>query len=168
MAKKLLLLGIVVAMILVICFVLCSIREAKAIPLLHSVCFGMTPKQVMKQLGDYLDICQDIGGTDKTAYLYEISVLDCDATVTCFFLNDQHLTEVEIRWDVNRPDVYDRAYSCLYEYYSNNKNFFTKESQHPDEKYVRTLIGIDDGVTGLFYSFYSTDDYIIILCTDNS
>lgn len=168
MKNRLLLCCIIAITIVLLCFVLCVRREKKSIPLFNDVSFGMTPTQVTRQLGAYFDFCQDTGGTNKTTYLYETKVLNNNAIVTCYFLNDKQLTEVSIKWNQNNQDLYENICACIYDHYSTHKHFFTKESHPYGEKYVRLLTGIDNGVTGFFYTIYRSDEYILISCIDNS
>lgn len=141
-----------------------SVKKSKPIPLLEDVYFGMSPKAVEKQLGGSSEISRDITSSDKTIYIYNAVIQGQDATITCFFQNDRKLTEVHLRWNSNSPELFDWVYSCLFECFSDKKDFFVKSSDEPG----RIDIGLDNGVTGLFFSVYSDKNCINVICVDNS
>lgn len=168
MAKKIMILSILGIIGLIVCFVAFNVRTTKTIPLMNSFYFGMTPREVTQQLGETFDIQHDVGSTGKTTYSYKIPVLEYEANVIFFFLDNERLTEVDIIWSTSSDDLYDRVHNVLYEFYSKSDQFFSKEHQNNDDSNVTTSLGIDDGTTGVYYSISRTDSSIIILCVDNS
>lgn len=145
-------------------FIAINIKNAKPIPLLEKFYFGISPKIVERQLGKPVDVKIEPGGSDKMVYSYDAIVLDEQAAVACFFQNDRKLTEVHLQWNNNSTELYERIYACLFARFNNHKDFFIKKA---DDK-SKTVIGIDNGISGLFFSIYLETDCIRVICVDNS
>lgn len=166
MIKKFWLYGFIIVVVL-LCFLWILRMNINTIPLLENVKFGSTPRQVTKQLGTYSDIQYDVAGTGKTAYTYKTTVLDAEATVTCYFLNNFRLVQASVVWDNYSDVLYDQVYDCLFYHYSSYKHFFVNKDTLNAPR-AEFSIGIDNGVTGLVYSIYPTNDSLRVLCIDNS
>lgn len=167
MRKKALPAGIAVIIILATCLSIHFFRSAKPILFLDNIHFGSSPRQVTRLLGEPLTVNHDVAGTGKTVYTYKATVLESEATVTCYFINNKQLSEVSLTWGENSINLYDRIYTCLYDHYSSNAHFFVKQDTSSANQ-IKTSIGIDNGVTGLFYTIHSVDTSITVLCIDNS
>ena len=141
-------------------FIVCSpASSAESIPLVDGLSFGMTPKVTAQLFGEACEVQPNAGDTGKAMYIYESEVLGHLARITCFFTQEDELTEVHFLWVHCASDVYDSAYACLYEHYSAQRNFFEKtEANHS------VSLGTDNGATGLFYHIYQDNTSIIITC----
>ena len=168
MKKYLMIAFVVILLALLVIWVIPSADANKSIPLVDGLRFGMTPQQAEKVLGESCEVEQDIGGSGKNAYTYKTVVLGHEAVVTCYFLNDRQLTQVDFSWDINTAELYDRAYACILEQYRGDKNFFEKETGQPSPESKCVSLGVDDSVTGLFYHLYAFDTSLLITCVDNS
>ena len=153
----------IVIVVLIICLFFTA-NTTKSIPLADGLRFGMSPKQAAKVLGEHCQVEYDAGTTGKNAYTYKAVVLDQEATVTCYFWNDRQLTEVVFLWESESAELSDQAYTCIYDHYHNKNDFFTKEDNDSNAETKRTSLGIDNGVTGIFYNLYETHTSLQISC----
>lgn len=157
----------IIFVLLIICGIFAMLTQ-KNIPLADGLRFGMSPKQATKVLGEHIEVEFDAGGTGKSVYTYKAKVLDQDAVVTCYFLNDNQLTEVDFRWETSTKELYNQVYTCVYDHYHDKKDFFVKNENTSDSETKRTSLGIDNGVTGIFYTLYETSTSLEISCIDLS
>ena len=149
--------GIILAVLLFFAFMFFTKQKRKAIPLVEGLSFGMPAEDANQLFGEACEVQPDVGDTGKTMYIYQSEVLGQQARITCFFTQDDRLTEIHFQWDDCTSDVYDQAYTCLHGYYSDHRDFFEKtENEHS------VSLGTDNGATGLFYSIYKDDTSVRI------
>lgn len=144
--------------------------EMKILPLLanHSIYWGMSPTQLNKQLGSHTNVISSYCDTDKTVYTYKTTVLGYNATMICYFVNNRQLTQVDIEWDAEVNDLFETVFDCLLSFYCANEDFFCKPKEYIDKDSFKASIGIDNGITGVFYSIYGTNEKLQISCINNA
>ena len=166
--KKNLIIAIPIVLFLLVVLLTCIMKKNNQIPLIDGLRFGMSPKQATKVLGDYYNIEYHAGDTGKSVYTYKTKVLGQDATAICYFSNNRKLTEMSICWDGNSGELYDQAYTSLFDHYSNDKHFFVKENDAVNQEEKHVSLGLDNGTTGVFYHLYKTNTAFIISCIELS
>lgn len=133
--------------------------SGEPIPLVDGLSFGMPSWEAERLFGEACQVELNVADTGKTMYIYQYEVLEQPAKITCFFTQDNELTEVHFQWDDCTSDVYDQAYTCLHGHYSDHRDFFEKT-----ENENSVSLGTDNGATGMFYSIYKDDTSVRITC----
>ena len=154
--------------VLLIAFLCILGRPKKTIPLVDGLYWDASPKQVSQILGDSNKIIVNSCDTGKNEYQYKTRIFGEEATIVCFFLNENCITDIYITWDNCSPTVYEKVYECLYSYYCNNKYFFVEEGEEIKNDYSYCRIGTNNGTTGIFYEIKKTDTVVSVTCINNS
>ena len=139
-------------------------RINNQIPIIDGMFFNMSPKQAEKILGKHFEMECDIDVTGKYIYSYKATVLDKEATVICFFVNDKKLTDMYIRWDSDFDGIRAQARDCIYDYYHKHRYFFERQSTPVSSVETCISMGIDNGNIGTFYDIYETHELLSISC----
>lgn len=140
----------------------------KPIPLVDGLSFGVTPKRTKILFGIPLKTEQNTCDTGKTAYTYQTEVLGQEAKVSCLFLDDKKLTDVQINW-VNCDDaLFQDVCAALHDYYSQKANFFQRTEETDVHGSTCITIGIDNDASGIFYTITKTGKTVSLSCIDLS
>ena len=127
---------IIFFVILTFAFIVCLTIFQKAerkIPLFNDnpIYFGDTPNAVQKKIGAPSRVTADVCDTNKTAYDFTATILNNDASVVCYFVEDKRLAEVTIHWyltdKVSAEALFLKAETLLTNTYSSKNNFFKNE-----------------------------------------
>lgn len=164
---------IIVFFIILICLFIMSllIYHAvfyKPIPLVDGLAFGISPQRANSLFGAYDQKEDNTCNTGKNTYDYQTNVLGREAKISCFFLNDKELTDFHIEWINCDDSLFQDVYSSLYSHYSQKADFFEKTEESDQRGNSRITIGIDNGVTGIFYTIVKTGNTVTLSCVDNS
>ena len=163
-----------IAVAIIICILLASAclsyfyqRSSGNIPMLNEyrLKYGSSPSYVKKQLGEALKIIEDICDTNQTAYEYNAELLNHNASITCYFIENRKLIQVDIKWTLDSSDMAkelcSKAESILIEAYASEDDYFYKSA----ENYVS--LGKNNGATGVFYKITIEENILFISCIDN-
>lgn len=163
MKKYLPIMFIIILAVVIVCCV-SVVLTYEPIPVTDGLRFGMSPKQVAKVLGKHYEVEYDAGSTGKAVYSYQTVVLGQDAVVTCYFWMGRELTEVVFEWQTNPAELRNQAYMRIYDHYHKKKDFFTNEVHNSSAEEKHISLGIDNGLTGIFYNLYETSTALRISC----
>lgn len=167
--KKVVYIAIIALCIFLLLLVLFFIiRSNNSIPIVSNLSWNSTPKQVSHIFGKSYNKVKNSGDTGKNIYYYKADILGEEATIECLFLYDIFLTDVYITWNNCSPDIYNKAYECLYSYYCNKKGFFEENSEEIENNYQYCCIGTNNGATGIRYVIERKDTSVSIICINHS
>lgn len=152
-----------------VCAEVLSPREP--LPLLeeYNVFWGDWPQRLRRQC-ELIEKDKNAADTGCTAYSYKMEVLENDAKVTCFYSRLLGLREADIIWSfddhIERDIVLKRIKEKLENVYGLNEFYFFEENiNEMGERTIR--LGLDNGVTGIFYYIQTLDTKLIVVCILN-
>ncbi len=172
MTKKATIFTIAVAIIICVLVVITCLsyfhqKSSGNIPLLneYQLKYGSSPSYVKKQLGEALKIIQNVCDTNQAAYEYSAEVLNHKASMTCYFVDDCELIQVDIKWTLDSSDMAKdlcaKAETILIEAYASEDDYFYNSA----ENYVS--LGKNNGATGVFYKITVEENILFISCINN-
>lgn len=158
----------VVILIFCLGLLLFNVIFNKPIPIVDGLSFGVSPRKTERLFGAYYEKQSNIGDTGKTDYVYKAELLGSDAIITCSFIEDKKLSDVNIQWDNCEDALFQNVYSKLYSYYGKKEHFFVKTEEDDQKGNIRIKMGIDNGVTGVFFTLIKNGTSVMVYCVDNS
>ena len=166
--KRIIVLGVLFICLLIASLHIYHVAFYKPIPLVDGLSFGVSPQRTKSLFGAHFEKEENTCDTGKNTYAYHAKILGHNATVSCSFMNNKELSDVQIEWNNCDDALFQDVYSNLYSYYSKKESFFENTDEAEQKGNVRVTIGIDNGETGLFYTIEKRGKTVTVYCVDNS
>ncbi len=145
-------------------------RFAVAILKDFNVCYGDSPRAVASKISGTCIEKEQLDSVNQTVYTYETIIFDMSAKMSCYFLNDKHLSEVDIMIQGNGIEqtatLFERAKEIIKESYKNEDSFLCRDIVFYDESTYSLSLGLKDGAVGIDYTILVKDNTLFITCVD--
>ena len=136
----------------------------------YNICYGDSPRAVASKTSGTCIEKEQLASSNQTVYTYETEILDMSAKMSCYFLNDKHLSEVEIMIQGNEIEqtatLFERAKEIIKESYKNEDSFVCGDIVFYDESTYSLSLGLKDGAVGIDYTILVKDNTLFITCVD--
>ncbi len=143
------------------------------VPLLrqYAVCFGDSPQRALSKIQGELMYEKHLTYTDQTVYTYRMKVLDKDADVSFYFLDNRTLYEVDISYtnmnDEQLKEMFVRAKECIEAVLKDNPNYYCDNIEYIKENEYSLSLGQRKGAISISYMIIAKDNNLTIICIDN-
>ena len=136
----------------------------------YSICYGDSPRAVASKISGTCIEKEQLVSSNQTVYTYETEIFDMSAKMSCYFLNNKHLSEVDIMIRGNGLEqtatLFERAKEIIKESYKGEDSFVCRNIVFYDESTYSVSLGLNDGAVGIDYTILVKDNTIFITCVD--
>lgn len=139
------------------------LTASEPIPVLseYAISYGDSPAD-LEEVGTALEVTHNISDTRASAYVFQLKVLGFPAQMTCFFHENEELTQVELEWTLENVQAAQtlaaKVQKLLVDAYAGEEDYFFRKM----EEY--TALGRDDGATGMFYQIRVKENTVFVSC----
>lgn len=159
---------------ILIVMVLVFLHDNRKIPVAvlkdYNICYGDSPKAVNSKISGTCIEKEQLASSNQTVYTYELNILDAYAKMSCYFLNDKHLLEVDIMIQGNGIEqaatLFEQAKEIIKESYEDESLFVCGDIVFYDESTYSLSLGLKDGAIGIDYTILAKDNALYITCVD--
>lgn len=136
----------------------------------YNICFGDSPKAVASKIYGTCIEKEQLAYSNQTVYTYETDILDMSAKMSCYFLNDKHLSEVDVIIQSKESEqtaaMFERVKEIIQESYKNEDSFVCRDVVFYDENTYSVSLGVEEGAVGIDYTILVKDNTLCITCID--
>lgn len=136
----------------------------------YNICFNDSPKAVTSKLSGSCIEKEKLASSNQTVYTYETDYMDTSAKMSCFFFNDNHLSEVDVMVQSKGVEqtaaLFERIKEIIQESYKNDDSFVCRDIVFYDENTYSLSLGVEEGSVGIDYTILVKDNTLCITCVD--
>lgn len=138
----------------------------------NNICFGDSPKRIEAKIpGIVVKEKEDLSEGNLTYYTYEIVMLEKDARMECYYLNNKNLREMNIVFFGLENDEIDSLFvsirEMIIEEYKGNPDFFINDIIRRDKDWYYLSIGLNFGATDISYRLEVRGETLSVNCSSS-
>jgi hypothetical protein len=136
----------------------------------YNICYGDSPKTVASKISGTCIEREQLSYANKTVYTFETKIFDTSTEMSCFFLNDKHLSEVYVTIQANETEqitaLFERAVDIIRETYGKEDTFICRDIVFNNDGSYSQSLGLKDGAVGIDYMVLAKDKALYVTCVD--